>query len=106
MHLSPPLLALLVVLATARGTILLVDDEITAPWRSWVVKHRPDNGPDEPSDKLVYLAHCPWCVSVWIGGGLAALTYWFGDTWPVVLLLLTLTASLATGFAAQAKDRI
>jgi hypothetical protein len=47
-------------LAVARLTRLLVDDEITIGIRRWVVKRFGEES------KTAYFAHCPWCTSIWI----------------------------------------
>lgn len=52
-------------LAVHRATRLVTDDTITAPVRDRIV----DRG-GWPAD----LVTCPWCVSVWVAAGWAALT--------------------------------
>lgn len=47
------------VLATARITRLVTEDEIAQPLR--------DAMEQSGSEKLEYLATCPYCVSVWAG---------------------------------------
>jgi hypothetical protein len=48
------------ILATARLTRLVVDDELTAPARDYVQGRWP-------STKLAYLVTCPYCMSIWTG---------------------------------------
>jgi hypothetical protein len=54
-------------LATYRATKLVIDDEITAEIREKVLEKLGDH------PKLSYLLHCPWCVSIWLAGGLVIL---------------------------------
>lgn len=116
---TPGLLLLLAVAATARATLLITEDTITEPLRDWVAAHRPARQFDlieDPAtgeqiqvarpDRLVYLLGCPWCMSVWVGAVVAALTYWCGRSWPVQIGLIALTASLVTGLLAQVKGRL
>ena|SRR5688572_11827279 len=48
-------------LAVARLTRLLVDDEITIGIRRWAIKRFGEDS------KTAYFIHCPWCTSIWIG---------------------------------------
>lgn len=48
-------------LACARGTRLIVEDVITEPIRRFFVNRL---GADH---KLTYLVHCVFCVSIWVG---------------------------------------
>lgn len=54
-------------LATHRLTRLVLEDEVTRPLRERVLEAAPDG-------RLAYFLTCPWCVSVWVGAGFAALT--------------------------------
>lgn len=58
------------VAAAARLTRLVVDDEITRPFREWV---EAQTGEDS---QLTYLVNCPYCVSVWAGAAVQALPRW------------------------------
>lgn len=55
-------------LAAARGTRLVVSDQITAPLRRRIATKYGADG------WLTYLVHCPFCVSVWASAIAAA--YW------------------------------
>lgn len=62
-------LYILTALATARLTRLITTDKISEPARQWLITRLG------ATSKIVYLAHCPWCMSIWV----AALTtpaYW------------------------------
>jgi len=80
----------LVTLASARITRLIVSDTITAPARAWVV------GKLGADSRLVYLVHCSWCSSIYVGAGVASTTV-FGPGW-VQWIWLALTASYVTGW--------
>lgn len=90
-----PLALLILALATARGTRLVVEDYITQPFRDAVMRRFGEDS------KVTYLANCTYCASIWVGA-LAALfaclvlpvSWWW-------LLPLTLAFSQAAVFAAQ-----
>lgn len=87
------------VLAVARITRLLVDDRLTVAWRVWIVKRY---GADSlPS----YLAHCPWCMSMWIAIPIMPVAAIFPYPWVVGLLAIP-AASMVTGFVAEIIDLI
>lgn len=54
-------------LAAWRLTHLVVEDELTAPLRDWVSERWPERKP-------AYLIRCPWCVGIWAGLTVAALS--------------------------------
>ncbi len=59
---------LLLTLATARVTRLVVSDQISISLRQKIVAKSGADG------WFTYLVHCPFCVSVWLSG--AASAYW------------------------------
>lgn len=64
---TPFLLSVLVGLfLTVRVTRIVTTDQITEPPRLWLIDRL---GPD---NLLVYLVHCQWCMSIWVGAGAAA----------------------------------
>lgn len=63
------LTAVLAALVVVRVTRLLTIDQLFAPWRSWWLDRYGVNG-------FVYLLHCPWCLSVWLGVAAAAVVEW------------------------------
>lgn len=89
-----PLALIILALATARGTKLIVDDYIFEGFRKAVQRRFGDDS------KLTYLVNCPYCTSIWVGA-LAAVfaclilpvSWWW-------LLPLTLAFSQAAVFAA------
>ncbi len=83
------LLVVLVVLATARLTKLIIDDYILEPVRVWVNDHAGDG--------IVYLIQCPWCVSIYVGAGVSVAAWaWRDQAW-LIVALIALTASYLTG---------
>jgi len=54
-------------LAVHRITRLALEDRITEPFRERVQEAAPEG-------RLAYFVTCPWCVSMWVGAGWAALT--------------------------------
>lgn len=89
-------LALLILaLATARGTRLVVEDYITEPIRTFFIRRFGEES------KLTYLIHCTYCASIWVGGFAAVfaclmlpISWWW-------LVPLALAFSQAAVFAAQ-----
>lgn len=78
------LLLLISVFAARRVTRLVVDDEITQPFRSWVTRTFRQPEFDESGrnqiragSKITFLVHCPWCIGLWLSIALAVLV-WFG----------------------------
>lgn len=74
-----------IVLAVARGTILIVDDKITAPLRHRI-NVRAANNAGPLSRFAAAMIGCIWCASVWVGlaavaavliGGLVAAVAWY-----------------------------
>lgn len=56
-------------LATWRLTELVVEDEVTRPFREAVTKRWPDS-------RAAYLVQCPRCVSVWAAAAVLILPEW------------------------------
>jgi len=71
--------ALLLVLATARVTQVIVADKITEPLRSWMLRRNGEEG------WFTALVHCSDCVSVWVGFAWATYGCWFlGFGWELL----------------------
>lgn len=89
-------------LAVARLTRLLVDDELTSKYRLWVIKRWGETSLQS------YLAHCPWCTSVWIAALLMPPTVLLNAplrspvTWLLVILSIP-AASMVTGLLLDRK---
>lgn len=92
-------LALVVLaLATARATRLVVEDVITEPIRRWFVRRFGED------HKVTYLVHCVFCTSIWIGFAAAVFACAvLGISW-WMLLPLTLALSQAAVFAHVVVD--
>ena len=89
-------LALLILaLATARGTRLIVEDYITEPIRKSVIRKFGEES------KVTYLVHCVFCTSIWVGGLAAIFACLVLPISWVWLVPLTLAFSQAAVFAAQ-----
>jgi hypothetical protein len=104
------LLVALVILATHRLTRLAVADEIPLvkvprdAAVNWLDPETP--GKQAPlgglGRSIAYLLGCPWCMSVWVGGGVVWLTvHYVGLPAP---WLVWLAASSVTGWAASAES--
>ena len=97
------LLVVLVVLATFRATRLVNEDEITAPFRRLVCRLDRDMEPGEVG-RWTYFITCPWCVSIWVGTIVSTVAVLWGDNRVVVIGLVALAASGATGLIATQVD--
>lgn len=82
-------------LATARLTRLVTTDRITHAPRRWVLSRLDDDG------LLAYLVVCDWCVSVYVGAGVAAVL-WAAPAW-VVWPLYALAFSYVAGWLARGE---
>ena len=76
-------------LAVARLTRLLVDDEITVGIRRWVIKRWGEES------KLTYFIHCPWCTSIWIGALVMPPAVLFPYIWVVAILAVPASSMVA-----------
>lgn len=104
------LLYLLMVLATLRGTWLMVNDKIPiiATPRNWLIRQLdPRDGDGQPAGEpwlgtagrsIGYLLGCEWCMSIWV----AAVVVWATGRYVSVPLpvLVALSASMITGLTA------
>lgn len=92
---------MLVILAVARLTRLVTHDQITLPFRRWVV-----NRWGEESGRS-YLVHCSWCTSMWLSfpatGVWAVLTLPLHQWW--IALPGALAASYISGLLSQIEER-
>jgi hypothetical protein len=59
-------------LAVMRVTRLIVLDQITMPFRAWLLTRNGETG------WFTFLFHCPLCASVWVGAAVAPLYWFFG----------------------------
>jgi hypothetical protein len=87
----------LAVLTVARITRLLVDDQLTIGYRRWVVKKWGEES--LPS----YLAHCPWCTSVWVAIPIMPVAVLWPSKWLVAILAIP-AASMVSGLLLDRKE--
>jgi hypothetical protein len=86
---------LLAVVATARITRLITTDRITQAPRSWAVRRLPEH------HLLAYLIVCDWCASVYVGAGVGAAWWGWGDEKWFTAACLALAGSYAAGWLAS-----
>ena len=77
--------------ATFRLTRLTTRDTITERPRQWI-KRRKGNG-------WYDFVTCPWCTSIWIAGGVVALTWAAPRAWMFPAAVLTFSA--VAGFLSE-----
>lgn len=86
---------LIAALATARLTRLITSDRILAGPRRWALIRLDSDG------LTAYLLVCNWCVSVYVGAGVASVGAWAG-VWPWPWALpLALSFSYVAGYLAS-----
>ncbi|AVM01899.1 hypothetical protein C6V83_18140 [Gordonia iterans] len=81
-----------------RITRLLVVDEILHRPRTWLCVKLGLSNP------IAYLLTCSWCMSVWVGAGVSAAWWQWGDTRWWTAAALAGTASLLAGWGANWLD--
>lgn len=93
---------LILVLAVARLTRLVVADEITKELRNGLIARL--NEEKAFHLKLAYLLTCTWCASVWVAAPVAVGTHYFGahDWW--WLALSTVAASQVAGMLGEVSS--
>jgi hypothetical protein len=81
--------------ANARIARLIAEDEITEPWRAWLIKHLGSQ------HLLTRWAHCPWCAGWWTAWPVTAAA-WF----PIMNTQLWGLYFLAAWSVAHAAGRL
>ena len=84
-------------LAVARITRLFVEDELLVGYRRWVIRQFGEDG------KMSYLAHCPWCTSIWVGAPVMPVATLWPNRWVIAALAIP-AASMLTGLLLTAKE--
>lgn len=84
-------------LAVARITRLLVEDELLVGYRRWVIRNFGEDG------KMSYLAHCPWCTSIWVGAPVMPVATLWPNRWVIAALAIP-AASMLTGLLLTARE--
>jgi hypothetical protein len=90
---------ILLALAVAEVTWLVVDAAITTPVRRWVTNRFGVEG------KLTYLVHCPGCTAVWVSVPLTGITFATQHLAWVAFLAVLAMAKLAP-MVLSASDRL
>jgi hypothetical protein len=81
-------------LACFRLTRLVTEDVVTQPFRQKIFDKHP---PTEES--WSYVLTCPWCASIWVGGGIALLRKFYPQAWNPAAEMLAFSA--AVGLVAE-----
>lgn len=84
-------------LAVARITYFLTEDLLSNGYRRWVVNRFGDQS------KPAYLAHCPWCTSVWVAALIMPAAVLWPNRW-VVMALSVPAASMISGLLIDRKE--
>lgn len=100
MTIPEPWPAVVLALATFRITRLIGWDDLTAPFRGWVVGWS-ENGDHERQWAFALLS-CPWCVGWWVSL-LAALGWYASPHW-AILVALPFALSAVVGLCARWLD--
>lgn len=88
------LLTLITIGAIIRVTRLVTADYITAP-----IRERLSARWGQDSQRA-YLINCDYCASVYVAAIISTISVYWGDNRIVIIALIALTASYATGFIA------
>jgi hypothetical protein len=93
-------------LAVYRLAILSSKDKITDPARHWLCIRAFTKTADPAPGKLAAMARwlyelviCPWCVSIWLGAAVVALTRFVPGAWQYAALALAFSG--VAGFLAE-----
>lgn len=84
--------------ATASLTRLVTDDQLTLPFRVWLIGKL---GPEHP---VAYAVGCPFCLSMWIAPGVCAAGWFYGGTAAFQIAAAGLTIRWIVGHVASFLD--
>ena len=84
-------------LACYRLTRLITADQITLPFRTWIL---------DRSTWVGYLVTCDWCLSIWIAPWVASAVLFHLDQPAVQIGLVALSASAVTGLLSMLESRL
>jgi hypothetical protein len=83
-------------LAVARLSMLVVDDQILLSFRRWAINVW---GQDSP---LAYFVLCHWCISVWWAAIVMPVAVFWPNKWVLAVLSIP-AASLIAGFMGKLR---
>lgn len=88
-------------LAVARITRFLVEDFLSDGYRRWVIQRWGEDS------KMSYLAHCPWCTSVWVALLVMPVPVFLLMSWtqPITWVIATLSIPAASMVSGLLIDR-
>lgn len=88
-------------IAVARITRFLVDDRLSDGYRRWIVKRWGEDS------KISYLAHCPWCTSIWIAAPIMPVPVFLLMSWtePITWVIATLSIPAASMVSGLLNDQ-
>jgi hypothetical protein len=99
------LILTVLVLAVARVSRLITTDDIFLFIRAATIRKFGEDA------KMTTLVHCPWCISIWFGIPMAAITFTVSDPdisnmlrTPWYFILTGLACSYATGLLAKLEN--
>ncbi|KXP00893.1 hypothetical protein AXK61_12860 [Tsukamurella pseudospumae] len=78
----------------ARVTRLITDDYLLRHLRAMIIRRFG------PNHDLAYLVTCAWCMSIWVGGGLFTVAYFYGHTAAYLIVAAGGTSSYLYGAAS------
>lgn len=84
-------------LAVARITRLFVEDELLVGYRRWIIRRWGEDG------KMAYLAHCPWCTSIWVSAPIMPAAILWPNKWLIAVLLIP-AASMVSGLILTSRE--
>lgn len=88
----------LTVLLIMRVTRLIVADAILDPVRVRLLLKLGEES------RIMYLLTCSWCMSVWVGAGISAAAYWYGNERWWTIMCMAGAASWFAGIADRWLD--
>lgn len=95
-----PLILILLVLAAARVTRLVVTDDITQFARLWVARQR-----GRAFDWLLDLVSCHWCTGLWVSAAVVlAWTQW-SHTFALRVVVVTLAIAQVQAMVNEREER-
>lgn len=95
-----PLALILLVLAAARITRLVVADDITKPARLWVARQ-----PGRAFDWLLDLVSCHWCAGLWASAVTVGAWAAWSHTFALQVVVVTLAIAQAQAMVNEREER-